>query len=166
MLFFFLLGFTICCICYYIVISRTLDLTSSDAFPTFPTPPTTPTLLLVTITFTLYLALTLALCSDSRSLLRSLLHYSATALTPEHLSIATPTLTITYSIYPVLTTTINKSYLAMYFSSLNIDVFNSSLTIDCYSSPTSSPTPSLTVVSDIRNLGQPIHWSVAQHIIS
>ena len=84
------------------VISRTLDLTSSDAFPTFPTSPTTPTLLLVTITFTPYLAPTLARCSDSRSLLRSLLHYSATALTPEHLSIATPTLTITYSIYSVL----------------------------------------------------------------
>ena len=43
-------------------------------------------------------------CSDSHSLLRSLLHYSATALTPEHLlSIATPILTITYSIYSVLT---------------------------------------------------------------
>ena len=46
-----------------------------------------PTLLFTEWLVTLHLLHT---CSDSRSLLRSLLHYSATALTPKHLSIATP----------------------------------------------------------------------------
>ena len=67
----------------------------------------------------LVLAPTLALYSTLYSITLPLLWL------PSTYSIATPTLTITYSIYSVLQTTINKSYLAMYFSSLNIDYLSS-----------------------------------------
>ena len=87
------------------VIAHTIDLTSSDVFPTFPVTPTiSDPFVYQTIsyyTFTSYLLRLLLStpfstpllhhCSDSQSLSQYLL------------SIATPTLTITYSIYLVLT---------------------------------------------------------------